>query len=79
MGVEELARRPALDEREPARVVGALMQRVEDAALLVVGGVDERLERLDRLGLLAGLRLERPHDDDFGHTIPHLSETKGPG
>jgi hypothetical protein len=45
--LEQLARLPALDERQPARVVDALVGRVEDAALLAVGGVDERLERLD--------------------------------
>jgi hypothetical protein len=67
--VEQLARLPALDEREPGGIVAALVQRVEDAAVLRVRGRDERLERLEALGLLAGLCLEGTHDDDFGHTM----------
>lgn len=37
--VDQLAGLPALDEREPPRVVDALMKRVQDATVLAVGGL----------------------------------------
>ena len=43
IGVELLARGPALDEGDAARVVRPAVQGVEDAALLAMGGLDERL------------------------------------
>jgi hypothetical protein len=58
--VEQLARLPALDEREPGGIVAALVQRVEDAAVLRMRGRDERLERLEALGLLAGCAVKEP-------------------
>jgi hypothetical protein len=67
--VQRLARLPALDEGQAARVVGTPVQRVEDAAGLAVRGLDQRLERLERVLLLAALDLERPGDDDFRHAI----------
>ena len=45
------------------------MERVEDAARLVVRRLDEILERLQRLLLLAGLGGERSDDHDFRHAI----------
>src|SRR3954452_15242287 len=56
--VEQLARGPAVDERQPARVLRAPVQRVEDAALLRVRRLDESFERFKRLDLLAGLGRE---------------------
>ncbi|HWT22141.1 MAG TPA: hypothetical protein VN213_01420 [Solirubrobacteraceae bacterium] len=62
-------RRPALDEAEVARIVDAAVERIEDAAVLVVRRLDERLERLDRLLFLALAGLERADDDDLRHAI----------
>ena len=58
--VERLAARPALDEREPGRVVGAAVQRVEDAAVLGVRGLDERLEGLEPSASLPGRAVNDP-------------------
>ena len=62
MCVKILARGPALDKGEPSRIVGALVQRVEDAPRLGVGRLDEMLKGLLRvllLALLGGERLRR--------------------
>lgn len=56
MCLEQLARDPALDEGEPPRVVGALVERVEDAAVLSVGGLEQGLQGLGGFGLLARQR-----------------------
>jgi hypothetical protein len=42
------------------------VQRVQDAAVLAVGGLDERAEGRFGLGLLARLGGERADDDDLG-------------
>src|SRR4029078_13194405 len=60
---------PALDGRELAGIVGALVEGVEDASALGVRRRDERLADLPGLGLLPRLRPERPDDHDLGHAI----------
>jgi hypothetical protein len=49
------------------------VEGVEDAAVFFVRRLDERLERLQRLGLLTRLGLERPDHDHFRHAILFFS------
>src|SRR6476646_3971681 len=53
MSVQVLGRLPVLIEEERARVFHALVQVLVDVPLLLAGGLNERLQRLAQLVLLA--------------------------
>ena len=76
VSVKRLARGPALDERDAARIVYALVQRVEDASLLSVSRLHEGLEGLGGLRLLAGLGGEGPDDNDFRDATSPLGRAR---